>query len=224
MFGGGLALVRAQAAFDGVLFIGNKADQSGGGMLVLEYDDGRLMLANSLLVKNVAPFGAAIAGHGVTLVNSTVADNDGPGISAVQTFFSLFPVPGAPAAQPIFLQNTIVAGGPGVPCGPPDPAAPYVDLGHNLQSNGNGCGASISVAAPQFGPSYIPLPTSPAAHGGDDAVCSAAPVAGRDIWDQVRPYSGHCAIGAAESNIRQMINQAAGPIVDLFATSSVARV
>ena len=80
LFGGGLVLARAQAAFDGVLFIGNKADQSGGGMVVLEDGDGRLTLANSLLAKNVAPFGAAIAGQAVALVNSTVADNDGPGI------------------------------------------------------------------------------------------------------------------------------------------------
>ena len=216
LFGGGLVLARAQAAFDGVLFIGNKADQSGGGMVVLEDGDGRLTLANSLLAKNVAPFGAAIAGQAVALVNSTVADNDGPGISAAQTV-SPFPVLGGPAGpQPIEFQNTIIAGGSGAPCGPPDAAAPYVDLGHNLQSNGNGCGGGILVGAPLFGPSYIPLPTSPAAHGGDDGVCAAAPIAGRDIWDKVRPYSGHCAIGASESNIQQIINQAGGSLVDLL--------
>jgi hypothetical protein len=214
--GGGMLLARGQATFSRVLFQANRAGATGGAAAVLESGDGQLVLANSLLVKNVAPVGAALGGQAALLINTTLADNDGPAISAAQTVTSL-PVLGGPVgAQPIQLHNTIVAGGTGGPCGPADAAAPYIDLGHNLQSGGNGCGALIPVAAPQFGPSYIPLPTSPAAHGGDDAACAANPVAGRDIWDQIRPYSGHCAIGAAESNVQQIVSQSARPIVGLI--------
>ena len=210
--GGGLLFARAQAVFDGVVFVGNRADKGGGALVSLQRNDGGLELANTLLVQNVSPLGAAVLGHGVTFVNSTLADNNGPAISGATAAAFLPPVRGI-GPQPIGLQNTIVAAGTGAACGPMAPDVPIIDEGNNLQSGGNACGATIAVGSPRFGPSYIPLPGSPAAHGGNDAVCAAAPVAGRDLWGEVRPNSGHCAIGAAESNISQMVNQAGGPVL-----------
>lgn len=210
--GGAVMLIRAEATLSRVLMSGNKAGQSGGAIAALQPRDEALFLVNSVLTANVAPVGAAFAGQGVSIVNSTLVDNTVPAVSAAA---SLPPVPlldGPSGPKPIRLLNSIVSG-PGAPCGPPDAAAPYVDQGHNLQSGGNGCGATIPIGSPQLGPSFIPLPTSPAAHGGDDGACAAPPVSGRDLWDSMRPYSGHCSIGAAEPNLQNIVDKTAGPVI-----------
>ena len=211
--GGAVMLIRAEATLSRVFMSGNKAGQSGGAVAALQPRDESLVLVNSLLTANVAPVGAAFAGQGVSIVNSTLVDNTGPAVSAAA---SLPPVPlldGPSGPKTIRLLNSIVSG-TSKPCGPPDAAAPYDDQGHNLQSGGNGCGATIPIGSPQLGPAFIPLPTSPAAHGGDDGACASQPVSGRDLWDSVRPYSGHCSIGAAESNLQNIVDKTAGPVMD----------
>jgi hypothetical protein len=211
--GGAMMLTRAEATLSRVLMSGNKAGQSGGAVAALQPRDETLVLVNSVLTANVAPFGAALAGQGTAIVNSTLVDNAGPAVSAAGSLPSVPLLDGPSGPKPIRLLNSIVAGGASAPCGPPDAAAPYIDQGHNLQSGGNGCGATILIGIPQLGPSFIPLPTSPAAHGGDDGACASTPVSARDMWDSVRPYSGHCSIGAAEPNLQNIIDKTTGPVI-----------
>lgn len=214
LFAGGLFTSRAQVRLTRSLFTGNRAGTAGGALVGLQSGDGSVELSNSILVKNVAASGAAFAGNGVTFINTTLAGNDGPAVSAMASVASL-PIAGGPIGpQPIRFHNTIVSGGTGNPCGPADPAGPYQDLGNNLQYPVNSCGASIAVGAPQFGPSYIPLPSSPAANAGNDAVCAAVPIAGRDIWEKTRPKGRHCTIGAAEADIQNIVRQALAPLVN----------
>jgi hypothetical protein len=201
-----------------VTFKGNRASTAGGAIVGLQSGDGSVELSNSVLVKNVAASGAAFAGNGVTFVNATLADNDGPAISGMASVASLPIAGGSIGPQPIRFHNTIVSGGTGNPCGPADPLAPYQDLGNNLQYPVDSCAASIAVGAPQFGPSYIPLPSSPAANAGNDAVCAAVPIAGRDIWDRTRPKGPHCTIGAAEADIQNIVRQALAPVIDGVST------
>jgi hypothetical protein len=213
-FAGGLFTLGAQVRLTRSLFMGNRAGTVGGAMVGLQTGgDAWAELSNTIIVKNVAPIGAAFAGNGATFINTTLTDNNGPAVSAMGNVGPLAIVPGLTAPQPIRFHNTIVSGGTGNPCGPADPAGPYQDLGNNLQYPVNSCGSGIAVGAPQFGPSYIPLPSSPAANAGNDAVCAAVPVAGRDIWDKTRPKGPHCTIGAAESDIQNMIQQALSPLL-----------
>jgi predicted outer membrane repeat protein len=219
LFAGALFTSRAQVQLTRSLFTGNRAATAGGGLVGLQSGDGSVELSNSILVKNVAAVGAAFAGNGVTFINTTLADNAGPAVSAMASVASGLPIAGGPIGpQPIRFHNTIMSGGTGGPCGPADPAGPYQDLGNNLQYPVNSCAASIAVGAPQFGPSYIPLPSSPAAHAGNDAVCAAVPIAGRDIWDKTRPKGPHCAIGAAEADIQNIVEQALAPLIDRVST------
>jgi predicted outer membrane repeat protein len=210
--GGALLLIRAQATLDSAMFVGNEAGTAGGAVVSLQDEDGSIQLANSLLVKNTAPAGAALVGQAADFINTTIADNAGPAVSAAGTISPFPPIGGPAGPRPIRFHNTIISGGAAAPCGPPDAAAPYQDLGNNLQYPAAACAASIAVAAPGFGPSYIPLPTSPAAQAGSDPVCAASPVGGRDIWGTVRPKGAHCAIGAAETDIQQMVSQTLSPI------------
>ena len=96
--------------------------------------------------------------------------------------------------------------------------------GHNLFGNSSGCGfdgagapgnivgTAAAPADPQLGPLKInggqtptvALPaTSPAAGGGDPAVCAAAPVDGFDQRAFTRP-SGACDIGAFDHLARNV--------------------
>jgi hypothetical protein len=212
-FAGALFTLGAQVQLTRSLFMGNRAATAGGALVGIAFGGGQVEISNSIIVKNVAPSGAAFAGNGVTFINTTLADNNGPAVSAMATVPSVTIPPGPTGPQPIRFHNTIVSGGTGNPCGPADPAGPYQDLGNNLQYPANSCGSGIAVGAPQFGPSYIPLPSSPAANAGDDAVCAAVPIAGRDIWDKTRPKGPHCTIGAAESDIQNIIQQGLSPLV-----------
>src|SRR5262249_18709260 len=154
-------------------------------------------------------------GEGANFINTTIADNDGPALAGV-TSSAILPLVGGPTSpQPIRLHNTIVSGGTAAPCGPPDAAAPIVNLGNNLQYPSTVCAPGIAVGAPNFGPSYIPLPTSPAANAGNDSVCAASPVAGRDIFDTTRPDgNAHCTIGAAEATLENIVDRTLGPVTD----------
>ncbi|HZT77128.1 MAG TPA: hypothetical protein VFA27_10750 [Vicinamibacterales bacterium] len=217
LFAGALFTSRAVVRLTDSLFMGNRGGNAGGAIVGLQAGDGSLELSNSLLVKNVAPVGAAFAGNGVRFVNATFADNGGPAVSALESMvLQIAKVPIGP--QPVRFQNTIVSTGGANPCGPANPAGPYEDQGNNLQYPANSCVASIAVGAPQFGPSYIPLPSSPAANAGNDAVCAASPVAGRDIWGRTRPKGAHCTIGAAESDIWNIVEQALAPVTNLVSS------
>jgi hypothetical protein len=49
---------------------------------------------------------------------------------------------------------------------------------------------------------YIPVPLSPPFGHGDPVVCAASPISRKDVYGSARLASGVCAIGAAESVIR----------------------
>jgi predicted outer membrane repeat protein len=215
MFGGALFVSRADASLSRSFFSGNRAVTAGGAIVGLQAGDASVEISNSLLVRNVAPSGAAFVGEATTFINSTIADNDGPGVSGIASSV-LVPLVGGPVGpQPIRLSNTILSGGTASACGAADAAAPIEDTGNNLQYPGTSCAASISVGAPNFGPSYIPLPTSPAANEGNDAVCAASPIAGRDIWDTVRPKRERCTIGAAEADLQTLVDHALSPLTTI---------
>jgi hypothetical protein len=190
----------------------------GGAVVSLQGGAGFLTFGNSLLVKNTAARGAAFAGTGTTFINTTIADNEGAAIFGIAASSELPPIGDPVAPQPIQFNNTIVSGGSSSACGPPDTAAPYINLGHNLQYPSASCGASIPVGGPQLGPYYIPLPLSPAANAGNDAVCAAAPIAGRDFWGKTRPKGNHCTIGAAEADIQNIVEQSFAPIIKAVST------
>lgn len=206
-FGGAMQIIHNNVRLSRSIFSGNRAGQSGGAIAATQTGDATVELANSLLVQNGAPSGAAFGGDGATLINTTIADNDGPAISPYTKQPSWTPSVAALPVQPIRFRNTIVAGGTGPACGAGDAKAPYRDLGNNLQYSGHSCSATIGSAYPLFGPSYIPLPLSPALNNGDDAVCAAAPIDGKDIWGKQRPNGAHCAIGAAEGDVANVIQQ-----------------
>ncbi|MBV8033652.1 hypothetical protein [Roseateles sp.] len=214
MFGGALFSSRADVVLSRSFFGSNRAASAGGAIVSLQTGDATLQLSNSLLVKNVAPTGAAFAGEAASFINVTIADNDGPAISGIAASALLPVVGGSTGPLPIRVQNTILSGGTTAACGPPNVAAPLEDLGGNLQYPGASCAATIAVGAPAFGPSYIPLPASPAANAGNDAVCAAPPVAGRDMWGIARPSGVHCTVGASESDIRNIVNRAMRPLKD----------
>jgi hypothetical protein len=88
-----------------------RAATAGGALVGLQSGDGSVELSNSILVKNVAASGAAFAGNGVTFINTTLADNDGPAVSAMASVASLSIASGPIGPQPIRFHNTIVSGG-----------------------------------------------------------------------------------------------------------------
>jgi hypothetical protein len=217
-FAGGLFVSRVQAHFSGAIFSGNRAASLGGAVVSMHGGEDFLVFGNSLLVKNTAPQGAAFAGTGTTFINTTIADNVGAAVFGIASSSVLPPIGGTLSPQPVQFSNTIVSGATSSACGPPDTAAPYINLSHNLQYPSASCGATIPVGGPQFGPSYIPLPSSPAANGGNDAACAAVPIAGRDFWGKTRPKGNHCTIGAAEADIQNIIEQGLAPIIKAVST------
>ncbi len=81
-------------------------------------------------------------------------------------------------------------------------------LGHNLQLSGNACGSIDSSVFPIPGPFYAPLrPLSPAGNGGDNALCMAAPINGRDIFGTHRPQGEACSIGAVEGDLSTLFDR-----------------
>ena len=190
-------------------FTRNTADNSGGGISNLS---GTLSVTNSTLVGNSAGAGGGGAIENqdtLTLRDSTVSGNSRAG-AAIS------------GSGSVAMTNTIVANNPGGNCD----LSGFIDGGHNID-DGTSCGfsaanGSLSNTDPQLDPAGLqdnggPTQTvalctaagvpagctaaSPAIDTGDDAVCTAAPVNGRDQRGFGRPGSGHthCSMGAYEA-------------------------
>ena len=183
-----------------VVFTGNTATSEGGAIFAARRGSppGSAMLANSLLVRNVAPDGAAVSGTAIVLINSTVADNGGGPALALKplSHFS------SPTARGEFdLRNTVIANNSGGNCSMVPAHYDVKSNGRNLQFPGQSCGTAIAAANPLLDPFYVPSMGSPAFDGGDNAVCSDAPIFGKDVYGAGRPQGSACAIGAVEGDI-----------------------
>ncbi len=75
--GGAIFAPNARIQLSRGVFIGNRAGKVGGAIAALEENDHKVVLANSLLVRNSAPKGSAFWGNRASFVNSTIADNSG---------------------------------------------------------------------------------------------------------------------------------------------------
>ena len=148
----------------------------GRAIAAHQQGDRATVFANSLLVRNTAPKGAAFWGNAATFVNATIAENGGTTVWAEPVPFG--PLPGSTWIFPIEFVNTIIAGAVtgGGACSPRSSTAPYVDGGHNLQFPGHGCGSGIASASRFLGPYYVPFVWSPALNAGNPAICDAAPI------------------------------------------------
>ena len=150
-----------------------------------------------MIVRNSSPDGAAYSGSALTLINSTVAENQGVAI-ALKTL-SHFSPPGA--RSEIDLRNAIVSNNPGGNCGPMPTSAVLLHNGHNLQHPGVQCGSAVTSADPQLDALYVPRFGSPAYVGGENGVCRAVPISGKDIYSGIRRQGQACSVGAVEGAI-----------------------
>lgn len=181
--GGGIALQPGyERVVDGVIFDGNGVAVAGCGYAGTCQDATYLSVANSLIRRSGAGH-AAVEGGQVALVNSTVMDNLGAGVSDAT---------GAPSS----LLNTIVARNGDVNC-----ATTIGSAVASLQWPGTSCGTSITVAFPALTALYEPPVGSPAYGAGDRLACVLQPVSGLDLFGQTRPRGDSCSIGAVEGQL-----------------------
>ncbi|MEP6767557.1 MAG: hypothetical protein ABJC61_02725 [Acidobacteriota bacterium] len=143
----------------------------------------RWTVANSLIVENVGPAqGGAVEAGPASLVNVTVAKNEGFGIV------------GTGASRPA-ISNAILSENTAGNCRGLDAAA---FRGGNLQFGRNDC-PGVALANPYLDALYVPVGGSPALTLGDVGICRAAPVSRTDIVFQSRGALEYCALGAFES-------------------------
>jgi uncharacterized protein DUF11 len=206
LFGGGAVdTFDGPVSVDGSSFIGNDGGKEGGAMF-FEIIGGapQVSLVNTTITGNRADFGGGLGFLGVvtqaSLVNDTIAFNDGPGVEATSLLGS------GPA--PDGVTNTIIADNRGGDCsnsnggGSRVPAA--VDLGFNLDSDGTCFAAATDKTK------VDPLLGQPADNGGPvltDALATGSPAidAGTnggcpptDARGVKRPQGASCDIGAYE--------------------------
>ena len=179
--------------------INDNTAATGGG---IRQDGGTAAISNSTLSHNTAMFGGGLyngANNTATLTNATVTANLGTHGSGIYT----------PEGEvtAVNLHNTIVADqnisddceGPG-----------FHSLGNNLDSSGE-CNLNQPTDRPQanvfLGPladnggptkTHALLANSEAIDAGNDAVCAASPISGKDQRGTSRPGGPHCDIGAYE--------------------------
>ena len=184
---------RRHRPFERVQIVGNQAAGIGGAING-GGDFNLTRLANALVVRNTAATGGAYTGLRLELINATVAENEGrPAIALLADVSAT-----AKFTNTIFLRN---AGGSCMSL-PGGEVATFADGGHNVQFPTNDCGASVPVVDPRLDSMYVPVPNSPVRFAGDTPVCLAAPINGRDIFNDPRPRArGQCTIGAIESTI-----------------------
>ena len=194
---GGGAYTRALRLTRGT-FIRNRAGQSGGAIYayIASHPFRNLVtttLANILIAQNEAPKGAGIYGSAVRLVNSTIADNTGPGVDA-----------GDSAVSPaITLTNTLIATNTGGECRGSLPTSFALD-GPNLQFPSASC-PGVPVGDPYLDPVYAPVLGSPALGAADLRVCLDAPVNARDAIGEPRPQGRGCSLGAIEGAVERQV-------------------
>ncbi len=181
--------VGALAALDGTvsiahgIFKANRGPTASAILQLSDSSDSSMVLANSLIVENVASSdGAAVRLVAGTVVNTTIASNTGTGIRNDS------------AGSAIVLVNNIVNGN-SANC---SNIAGTAFARNNLQFPGTSCGPD-NVGDPRLDSFYVPSLSSLASHGGDVAACQTAPVFGKDVLFQSRGAAGKaCSIGAFE--------------------------
>lgn len=197
--GGAITVQGGNALVTGSLFYNNTASFSGGGI----YSNGTVVVANSTFFGNAGQQGSALyddVGHGMTVINSTVAGSIIPGDgSAVRVI-----------TDTMTIRNSIVANGsPGNDCTHFNGS---VDIQDSLIGDGS-CGVTTGVNGNLTGDPMLGglsanggptltlalLPGSPAIDAGDDALCGDPDsVAGVDQRGVTRPQGAHCDMGAFE--------------------------
>lgn len=225
MAGGALLVSQSNVVeISGSAFIGNSAEVSAGAIFV---DRSLLNIHGSLFRKNRAPSGATIQGKCMSAIgrisNAIITDNisattGGAYYGSNMRFINTTVVNNGSLpiqhgdlcgeSTTIEFANTILQGGWNGACGGGDTRRTFSDLGHNLQFPWQTCGTSIPVAYPLLGPFYAPLmPMSPAGSSGDNTLCMAPPISGRDIFGTHRPQGGTCSIGAVEGDLTTLIER-----------------
>jgi len=179
---------------------------SGGGG-VLNLGPGTLTIANSTISGNTSAnaYGGAVFNAGtLVFLNATVAENDpsGSGVGIYGDDSGLWGGTGATS-----FANTIVSNNAnGLNCGG---TGTFTSQGHNLESD-DACyfgqpsdqveiDPLLQPLGNYGGPTQTMLPQlgSPAVDHGDDAVCKAKPIGGKDQRGFKRPKK-HCDIGSVE--------------------------
>jgi parallel beta-helix repeat protein/predicted outer membrane repeat protein len=156
--GGGIYATATTGRIDGARFVGNVA-YAGSGVYVASGDG--LEIVNALIAQNDGPLGAVYANSASpTLLNCTIADNDGFGL---YTTFSSFPI----VRNSILAGNTSVASTEIAGNGITTIASSLIDGSAFAVAFGGG----VLFASAQLDPSadYAPLPGSPAIDAGDNA-------------------------------------------------------
>lgn len=181
------------------MFLDNGASVEGGAIFGSRRGMTQAtVLANSLVVRNNAPDGAAVSGSAISLLSTSIVDNRG-GVAIVQKPLSHFADTGAQGT--LELRNALISGNTGGNCGALPPGQSLLHNGHNLQYPGNGCSAAIATGDPMLGAYYAPNFGSPAYAAGDNDLCVAAPVSSRDVYGATRPQGATCAVGAVEGHL-----------------------
>ena len=203
--GGAIYAINAGIRIARGAFISNQADQGGGAVYALQQGRQTAEFANTLFSANRSTQGgSAFHGAAATFVSTTIDSNSGVSLVAEAPLALPINAGFSPTAFPIRFANSIVSG-PVPPCGPAVAAVPYDDLGHTIQHPGVSCGSAIPSANPALGPFFVPMPWSPALNSGDNSVCQAVPVNGRDLYDVKRPLMQNCAIGAVEGDLPRIV-------------------
>jgi hypothetical protein len=185
--GGGVVLFGGEAAIVHSLFKNNSAPV---GAAVASQSTGKLIIANSLVVENVATAAmpsqpdetAAIYAANLSMTNVTIANNRAIGLSSAGSGLAVF-------------SNLIISQNEPQNC---LDVARASFKGPNLQFGPATCdGASLS-GDPLLDSFYVPSPGSPALHLGDLAICQTSPVDSSDFVFQPRTNRNFCALGAYE--------------------------
>ena len=175
--GGAIYWAGGQLAISHSLFRGNRA-ATGGAVFARPPTGARLSIANTLIVESG---GAAIDVPAATILNTTLARNNGHGV--------VFADPAAAAV----IGNTIFDQNADGNCA--GVAARVLQRG-NIQFGATDC-PGVTVMNPNLDTLYVPALGSAAAVAGDGAICDAAPVDGVDLLFQ-RRGAGRCSSGAYE--------------------------
>lgn len=191
-------------------FINNRAATQSGGALH-NGNTGTLTVINSTITGNNAhQMGGGLmnAGGTTTLLNSTFAGNSSYNQSDSRTIRNF-------GAGTVTVRNSIFIASSGNCSG--------TISGSNNLANDSSCGAGFTNTASillgtlgNYGGSTQTFPLlagSAAIDAGDDAVCAAAPVSGKDQRGVTRPQGAHCDIGAYEVD-------ATAPIVNSFTAAA----
>jgi len=193
--GGGL-LNAGTATVTGSTIYNNYVSSEGAG-IYNEWVTPNLTVSNSTFRGNRADAaGGGIASYGgLNVTNSTFSDNGTAGFFGSDIFQQ--------SSGALSLANSILANSNG---GFNCYAGGSVTSVNNLIEGDANCGAALT-ADPALGllgsnggstETMLPGTGSPAIDAGNDTVCAASPVNGRDQRGMPRPQGAHCDLGAVE--------------------------